>query len=241
MLEPDPMNSLSRTNVLLGLLGLTLVSSSSFAQGPMGHESSGGRPVPMAFGVQFTSSGSGIDGSSYKAVLQYIGQSLSEGTLSKILNKKWGREGETSICLEFNGPNTSGNALIAVQKIIRDTRNPSKPKPTTTGLLKCDDATFGPFSGDDRSLEVYGDNQTNSTGATGMSGCISMSVQAALDAYAKNHALFPVPTMEVAQSTGSPSNGIDIMVSIDKKVTYYVIASPNGSGGCTDARVGYSQ
>ena len=229
------MNALHRLVVVIALFSLTSVQTAW-----AGHETSGGRPAPLAFGVQFTSSGSGIDGASYAGVLAFIGKGVGEGSLTKVLNKKWGREGESSICLEFTDTNTSSNALLEVQKIIRDTRNPSKPKPTTTGLLSCDDTTFGPFRGDDRSLEVYGDPRQQPTPpktSSGMSGCITLSVQVALDTYAQSHVLYPIPTIEVAQSTGAPSNGIDIMVTIDGKTTYYVIATPDGHQGCVSATV----
>ncbi len=79
--------------------------------------------------------------------------------------------------------------------------------------------------------------------SVGMAQCISMSVNAALTGYAQNHKLFPIPSVLATKSDGSPSNGIDIKVTINNSMVYYVIASPNGGGpnsqlaGCISARV----
>ncbi len=84
-------------------------------------------------------------------------------------------------------------------------------------------------------------------GQGGMSECISLSVKAAMDAYAQNNSLNPIPNISVAESDGARSNGIDIMVSVNSQITYYVIASPNSTAdhqtllGCTGAFVGYTK
>ena len=81
------------------------------------------------------------------------------------------------------------------------------------------------------------------TNSAGMAQCISMSVNAALTSYAQNHKLFPIPSVLATKSDGSPSNGIDIKVTVNNSMVYYVIASPNGGGpnsqltGCIDAKV----
>ena len=79
--------------------------------------------------------------------------------------------------------------------------------------------------------------------SSGMAQCISMSANAALTSYAQNHKLFPIPSVLVTKSDGSPSNGIDIKVTINNSMVYYVIASPIGGGpssqlsGCSNAQV----
>lgn len=84
-------------------------------------------------------------------------------------------------------------------------------------------------------------------GQGGMSECIFLSVKAAIDTYSQNNSLNPVPSITIAKSDGSKSNGIDIMVSVNSQIIYYVIATPNSSTdhrtlfGCTSAVVGYTK
>ena len=76
----------------------------------------------------------------------------------------------------------------------------------------------------------------------GMSECVSLAVQAALDSYAASHRMNAVPAVKVGPAGGSPSNGIDVSVSVNGEVTYKVISTPTPGSirtlrGCTDARV----
>jgi len=81
------------------------------------------------------------------------------------------------------------------------------------------------------------------SGNEGMSECISLSVQAALDAYASKYKLTTIPNISISESTGTPSNDIDIMVTINSQKIYYIIATPsiiqNKLKGCLNAEVGY--
>ena len=81
-------------------------------------------------------------------------------------------------------------------------------------------------------------------GQGGLAECLSLSLTAALNAYTGGQKLSKIPTVTLAPSQGSPSNGIDVQVSFEGGTTYYVIASPNGGPGglkgCTGASVGYS-
>ena len=83
-------------------------------------------------------------------------------------------------------------------------------------------------------------------GQGGMAECLALSMSAALEVHAQNNPMTPMPVVVVEQSHGSPSNGIDIQVTVNHQIIYYVIASPNlkivngkpqGLLGCTDARV----
>ena len=84
-------------------------------------------------------------------------------------------------------------------------------------------------------------------GHGGMAECIAQSVQVALNAYSQTNTFSAIPNVVVSKSNASPSNGIDIMVTVNGQTTYYVIASPsqqlNSSGtpigllGCNGARI----
>ncbi len=124
---------------LLAALALTLFSVPSFAQERMGHESSGGRPFPYAVSIDFTSHGSGIDGSSYDATVAFISQGLGDGTIKVVMRKSMGREGEVSYCLEFADMDSASSGPDAIEKIIQDAHNASKPMATTRGHTHCDD------------------------------------------------------------------------------------------------------
>ena len=117
------------------------------------------REAPLAFGVQFGGAGSGIDDAVYQAVLEVISAEISNGHLGKMLNVRWGRKNESSLCLQFADHNQSWQGLLKVQRIIkRSKKADGKAALTTTKvLLRCDDVSFGRFTGDDRSLEVYGE------------------------------------------------------------------------------------
>ena len=81
------------------------------------------------------------------------------------------------------------------------------------------------------------------TNSAGLAQCISVSANVALSTYAQNHVMYPIPTVLIAKSDRSPSNGIDVKVTVNNAIVYYVIASPIGGGpslpitGCSGARV----
>ncbi len=79
-------------------------------------------------------------------------------------------------------------------------------------------------------------------GNGGMSECISLGVQASLDAFSKSYGLTEVPDVQVTRDSISASNGIDLLVVVNRRTTYKVIASPTAGSmrtlqGCTDAQV----
>jgi len=81
------------------------------------------------------------------------------------------------------------------------------------------------------------------TGSGGMAECISLSVNAALLAYAQNHQMSPIPSVLATKSDAPPSNGVDVKVTINGSMVYYVIgqAVMDQSGpsllGCSAATV----
>jgi hypothetical protein len=85
-------------------------------------------------------------------------------------------------------------------------------------------------------------------GEGGMSECISLSTQVALNRYYKDYSTNSIPTVEVGKSDGSPSNGLDLMVTVNKEIIYYMIATVNSEvdsrgvpvqlRGCTNAFIG---
>ncbi len=68
-------------------------------------------------------------------------------------------------------------------------------------------------------------------GSGGMPECMAMSVNLALNAYAQNYGFNQIPNVVATRSDLPPSNGMDIKITINNAVAYYVIAQPNGGGG----------
>ncbi len=81
-------------------------------------------------------------------------------------------------------------------------------------------------------------------GQGGMNECVVLSVKAALEEFSSRaNGSDTIPDVTVSQSDGSPSNGIDMKISVNA-ITFYTIATPNivrgEMKGCLDARVGYT-
>jgi hypothetical protein len=83
---------------------------------------------------------------------------------------------------------------------------------------------------------------SSSPGQGGMSECIALASRVALDSYSANYQLNQIPTMKVEPTTGSQSNGIDVIVFVNSKVAYTIISvpylGPRGNLlGCIEANV----
>lgn len=109
-----------------------------------GHESSGGRPFPpSAIEVHFASDGTGADSKGYEILLTYAMDGLRTGSVLKILNKKWGREGESSLCLQFDSVTRETQAFNELFKSVCSARDLLKTSPEFERHASCDDADFG--------------------------------------------------------------------------------------------------
>ena len=84
---------------------LTAGLSTAFAQrGERGVREGGGRRGATAVFVVFSSFGTGIDSVTAGKTQKSIAKFDREGTVVRKSKSHWGREGETTYCVEFNSP-----------------------------------------------------------------------------------------------------------------------------------------
>lgn len=84
---------------------LIVTSLSAFA-----NRESGGRASASAVFLNFTSPGNGIDVQSLNLADNLITQASQDGLVKEIVRKRWGREGEVTLCVHFQGGAHNGAA-----------------------------------------------------------------------------------------------------------------------------------
>lgn len=83
---------------IFGFVALTGLSA-ALAKAEREH---GGRLAPLAVQVSFGSIGTGIDNKAFDTLIELTTVELKEGRLSLLKNTLTGREGERTLCIQFN-------------------------------------------------------------------------------------------------------------------------------------------
>lgn len=83
------------------------------------------RFAPSALYLDFYSIGAGIDDDILEYTENAVFQQLSEGVIDFYETTRWGREGEITLCMEYNNVNSSRELLSKiVPEMYSLTRNP---------------------------------------------------------------------------------------------------------------------
>ena len=96
------------------------------------------RPIPRAISVNFASKGNGIDYVAYQATMDFISVGMQDETITKVTSKRWGREGEVTVCFELQDPITFSEKSQDLKLHITANRDESKLAPVVSVLLKCE-------------------------------------------------------------------------------------------------------
>lgn len=97
------------------VLGLAVLASTLPAHAI---RESGGRRAPLAIEVVFASIGSGIDFETKKEILALVEQDRLNRKVTVVQEKTWGREGESTLCVEYTNFQDAHAADVEVQKIL---------------------------------------------------------------------------------------------------------------------------
>lgn len=112
-------NKLSKKLVFLSSIALPAATAVSYA-GPQipGQMVSSGRKAPAAVAIHFASFGEGIDRLAKVAIDQLILRYQVSGDVTTVKDLFWGREGETSVCVQFNSLKVFGEAEKEIAEIV---------------------------------------------------------------------------------------------------------------------------
>lgn len=95
------------------IIGLLILSTTAHTSSSGGRES-GGRLGGVALFLEFFSPGNGIDHNSLELAIDLTAEDEKRGYINKKTYKFWGREGETTLCIEYNTPYISGELIKAL-------------------------------------------------------------------------------------------------------------------------------
>jgi len=126
----------------LFLVLLCLTSFTVFA-----NRESGGRRASAAFFIKFTSPGNGIDHKTFSLAEQLIIEAEDNDFVKEKTQTRWGREGEVTICILFQGgsfdgvgPSTDFIKMLA-PLIIEDTLKQGLTRTLVFSSFSCKDIT----------------------------------------------------------------------------------------------------
>jgi hypothetical protein len=108
----------------------------------LANRESGGRVAARAVYVNFMSVGAGIDRANLNEVEALIEQAKSSGAVVKNTKEQMGREGETNLCVEFNG-NTDVYHFIKTiaSSILSDARTSGSQRTQVLSGKTCGDVS----------------------------------------------------------------------------------------------------
>jgi hypothetical protein len=128
-----PMISFDRALAFVFCL-VAILPAVSFADS----RGSEGRLAPLAVEVAFSSFGSGIDGDAQREILEVMNEKVRSGKLVAMTVKRWGREGERTMCFQFSNTLAARQMEDQVLKIAQAGNAASNRGKTSVALaLNC--------------------------------------------------------------------------------------------------------